>query len=582
MPTFVPRPVVTPTLFGAFELARSIDTSIGASLYLPWVQLPDWLELSGDKETWLLTRVQEAYMSLANPNNKSADEGVFRDHYANVIVTADDFLGQYPDSDGAIPVLMMLGHVHSYQVDWQRAPELLGQEYEQAIELLMQRHPERLPYVLNDLIDLGLPINWVQSGDLGMGDGEILLFTYQFSYGEPKGQALAFVKEPDSPWVFASIPTQYADGWKHSVRLHTIADINADGQAEVVVHLHHAYAGGTGLCVQVFTWDEGIWTDRVSWRPLGRLLYGSQPSPDAYYGESWLEDLDEDGIQEIVVSYVTGPPGGGNPSTVDIYQWDQATGMYTDTLPIKVQICGYHAFAEAERRRALGDLAGAISWYEEARRRWLAELDTPNSVCVRYPYPLTIAQSYQIQIAVQRQMSDNADSGGWGIYVNNLNDAYQVEAGETVVTERATLTGTLLVDQVQISLFQCDVEPCRIVGRFYPFTAYVQDWPSGNRLVCTTDSASHDYEDYDRDGWIDLRLRASWQCQVMDEGDMVLFGQQGPDLETTCLWDGHRFALSGSPLITPSTVLTGSLDAYPQLLEIEQDLLRLLDCSGDE
>ncbi len=562
MPTLAPRPVVTPTLFGAFELARLLDTGVYTSL--PSVQLPDWLELNGDRETWFLTRTHEAYIPLANPNG-----GFFKEHYSDVVVAADDFLGQYPGSDGAIPVLMMLGHVHSYQVGWHwgRLSESLGQEYEQAIELLMQRHPERLPYILNDLIDLGLPINWVQSADLGTENGTALLFTYQFSppYGESKGQAYAFVKEPNSPWVFTSIPTRYADGWQHNAWVHTIADINADGQIEIVVGATHVYAGGAGLWLHIFAWQDGVWVDRLSWNPLASTT-------DAYYGQFWLEDLDEDGVQEIVVYYYTGPPGGGNPTTIDIYQWNQVT--YTNTLPIEIKICGYHAFAEAERRRALGDLEGAIAWYEEARRRWLAELDTPDSVCMRQGQGIAsgkseIAQSYRVQVSVLNQIAGT--SSPW-----------QSSTWEHVSTPTNTLTATFHLDQEQIKLFRWDAFPWRIIGRFYLSTSYVQEWPSGEHLFCQTTTGNRDFNDYDGDKQNDLREMTRWQCQITDKGDKVLLEQAGPDIETVCLWDGHRLVLSSSQIVTPSTVLTGSLDAYPQLLGIEQDLLRLLDCSGDE
>ncbi len=59
----------------------------------------------------------------------------------------------------------------------------------------------------------------------------------------------------------------------------------------------------------------------------------------------------------------------------------KSLGVYTDTLPIATQICGYHAFAEAGRLRQLGDEVGARPWYQEAVRRLDAELEDSRSSC---------------------------------------------------------------------------------------------------------------------------------------------------------------------------------------------------------
>jgi hypothetical protein len=583
--TITSHPTITPMKVGSFELSYALDPEVAG--VLPIVRLPNWVELCGEKESASLAQVTRAYQPLTLPDGSGTLAEVFKVHYRDVVATADDYLGVFPDSDGAIPVLMMLGHVHSYQVGWHwgRSAELLGREYERAVALLLKRHPERLQYILDDLIELGLPINWVQATDRIIDNGEVLLFSYQFSapFGEPKGRIYGLVQESNHSWGFAPLPTRYAGGCQHSARVEIIEDVNADGRTEILVALEHVYAGGPGLWLNVFAWRDGGWTDRLSWNTLGRDLYWNPPSLDAYYGRFWLEDLNEDDVQEIVVGYPTGSPGGGNPTTVEVYQWDQAAEVYTNTRPIKVQVCGYHAFAEAERRRALGDLEGSIQWYEEARRRWRAELSTPNPVCLNYGTydwgKREIAESYQIQLAVQHRMSSESGDG-WGLYIRNINDEYQVEMGEvSLITETGAITG---VEgwQMRVNLFQCDVEPCRAVGHFYPSTVYTRDRSSGDRVICTG-GTRHNYDDRNGDGSDDLRQVTHWNCQVRDAQDAVLLGQDGPYIETTCLWDGRRFALSDSQVLTPAIVLTGTVGTS-QLAGVVEDLAGLVDCSGDK
>ena len=399
IPTIAPRSVTTSTRFGSFTLARSFDARALDSL--PVVQIPDWLKTSGAEETWFLTRTLESYTPLANLGGTKKE--VFNSHYADFIASADDYLGQYPDNDGTIPILMMLGHLHSFQVGWYwgRSPKLLGKEYEQAIRLLMERHPERLPYILNDLIDMGLPIDWAKSTDLGIKNFEALLFTYQFSplFGEPKGQLYAFVRDHDQVWKFAPLPTWYDQGgmYQYGVTVQSIADINHDGRDEIVVELQHAYAGGWGLRLHVFTRQAGEWIDRLKWNPQGDPL-----SPDAYYGSFGIED-NNPGSAQIVVHYYTGAPGGGTPTTIDIYQWDGK--VYTNILPIKPQLCSYQAFAEAERRRALGDLKGAIPWYHVARQQ--NDTNSADSSCSSNGWytQADVESSYQLEADILKQLT---------------------------------------------------------------------------------------------------------------------------------------------------------------------------------
>lgn len=362
---FVPAPTVTQ--YGPFSLQHLLYRYPPASF--PAVQVPSWLHLDEDLEKGLLEQVVAAYAPLVGV--KGNDKGLIQKHYGEVIVKADEFLGACPDGDGAIPVLMMLGSIHSFQIGWHwdRRPELLGQEYEQAITLLLQRHPERLSTILDDLIELGLPLSQAVSAQI---DGrQVLFFAYNFSspFGEPKGQIYTLMQQPDGSWSFIALPTEYG-GLVHGARVQTIADINRDGQDEVVVRLEHAWASGTGLNVQVFSWLDGTWRNRID-------------GAGAFEGDYWLEDPDGDGVQEIVLrSRLSG--GGPFRPYIYFFQWDTTADIYVDTLPVSTQVCGYHAYAEADRLRHGGNDAEADAWYQEAARRLRAEIAVAGSPCVQH------------------------------------------------------------------------------------------------------------------------------------------------------------------------------------------------------
>ena len=583
MPTVAPRPVLTRTQIGSFVLARAFDA--GSYDSLPAVQIPDWIKTSGAKETWYLTHTLESYTPLAGPSGTKKE--VFNSHYTDFVVSADDFLGQYPDSDGTIPVLMMLGHLHSFQVGWYwgRSPKLLGQEYEQAITLLLKHHPERLPYILNDLIDMGLPVDWVKSTDLGIKGFEALLFTYQFKplFGEPKGQLYAFVRDHNQPWKFAPLPTWYdSEGtYQYGVKVNSIADINHDGRDEILVALEHAYADGWGLRLHVFAWQDGEWADRMAWNPLSRLN-----APDAFGGSFWLENSNRSGLDNIVVHYW--PTGGvGVPASADIYQWNGTT--YTDGLPIKTQMCGYHALAEAERRRTLGDYAGALPWYSEARTRWRAEMISKDSPCRRdfQPNSLEIELSYNTELDLQRSLgkkyqADNACM----YYASSLRTDNQslLDIPQETGIQTETLTATLKLYQVRVNLTECSGQRTHVVGRFHLFdTMYSQTLKVGGEMDCSMDRLPiREFTSQKGNGLSDLRQVTQWRCSAYDSNYQSTFEQNGPTIETTCLWDGTRYALSSNQVISPSVVITGSLANNPPLIGIDQTLMNLVDCSGDK
>ncbi len=581
VPTVTPRPTLTVTQIGSFVFTRSFDNQLHDSL--PAVQIPDWIETSSARETWYLTRTLEAYMPFAASGGIEKD--VFNSHYADFLARADDFLGQYPDGDGSIPVLMMLGHLHSFQVGWYwgRSPKLLGQEYEQAINLLMKRHPARVPYILDDLMSMGLPIDWAKSTDLGMKDFESLLFRYQFSplYGEPKGQMYAFVREHNSPWKFTPLPTWYDQKgeYQYGVQIQSIADINGDGHDEIVVALEHAYAGGWGLRLQAFNWQDGKWIDRMEWNP-------HQP-PDAYYGSFGLENSDRRGVQQIVVHYYTGPPGGGNPTTLDIYQWDGT--VYTNTLPIVTQSCAYHAFAEAERRRRLGDLSGALQPYHLARRQGLSEFGVQNSPCQSDSWytPLDLELSYETEASLLVQLAGKQNYTMQDVcsyYTSSQPDHTQniIEIPQHTAIQSETLTETITYSPFHLNLTQCDSPSPRIVGKLnLPSWPYMKESSLGQvRCGQMFNPQAQAFVDQNQTSYLHQTLQ--WICDVDDANKKFILEVPSPIINTICQWNGDRYVLSSGQILTSSIPISWSQTLYPQLAGVEQGLMNLADCSGDK
>ncbi len=360
---FVPAP--TATQFGPFSLQHLVSSHL--PLAFPTVQIPTWLQVSQGGEKELLEEVASAYAPLLQ---EQEDWRKTQGYGEQVEDRATAFLEKYPGGDGAIPALMMLGNVHSCLNYTDTGQPTLGREYEQVLALLLQRHPERISTILDDLIDLGLPISQVVSAQVN--GRQVLFFAFQFSplHGEPNGRIYTLVQQPDDSWSFFPLPTRFSGNIRHGAQVQTIADINGDGQDEVVVRLDHAFADGTGLNVQVFSWREGAWHNQIGWA-------------GAFEGDYWLEDPDGDGVQDIVLR---SRMSGGGPFRPFIYffQWDPSSGTYTDTLPVAPQICGYHAYAEADRLFHQDDKAGADTWYQEAAQRLRAELAVAGSPCLEH------------------------------------------------------------------------------------------------------------------------------------------------------------------------------------------------------
>ncbi len=383
VPTLTPRPSSTPAPSptpGPFDLFPASAWQDPGPVTAPIssfqaVATPSWLVLSED-EAAALAEVAAAYDRLVHPPGKL--QKIVETSGESIALSIRDFLSEYPDGDGAIPALLMLGHMHDILYSYDLfAGEEIGQEYEEAVRLLLARHPERQQSLLHDLEELGLSVVKPQLVQL---DGQqVLLFGYSVYlwFGETNGKILTLVQQPDGSWNFAPLPTHYIAGWTYRVRIETIADINGDGKSEVVAALGHSYADGPGLVLNVFARQEGQWVERMSWDVLGH----AEGDTDAFYGQFWLEDMDGNDIQEFVVSYYLFPPGGGGDPLINIYQWDADRQLYVDTMPIVVQSCGYHAYAEAQRLRFAGDWEAALPWFAEAATRFEAELADKGSVC---------------------------------------------------------------------------------------------------------------------------------------------------------------------------------------------------------
>jgi hypothetical protein len=457
----------------------------------------------------------------------------------------------------------MAGHVHF--LDRTIPEEEKGHEYEQAIRLLLKHHPERVPYILDDLTALGLTINQVAHTNLGQADTELLIFVYQVypssAFATTRSRVYSLLREGDHSWQFATLSTWYADGWDYFAQIQAITDMNKDGQVEILIELIHVYAGGPGLKLHIFAWVEGQWQDRLAWNPAEGNGW------DAYYGRYWREDLNQDKRQELVIDYFSGPPGGGNPTTMEIYQWDETTAIYTNTLSISIQACGYHAFAEAQRLRAAGDLRGAIPWYQEARRRWWVELEEPDSLCMNGPGRANqrdITQSYWWELTTLDEISGT----------NNVWSFASIEPIAVLEQISTTLSVTRTVEQTRLNLFTCHTPTCAPIGRFYLTAIYRED-PG---LICHTVLASEKeastfyYAFWQKDEDT-IRQIARWQCKTTNGPRKLSFTVT---LEHICQREDIDFQLAKSRLIT------SDIRSYPQLFQLKERLAPLMDCSGGQ
>jgi hypothetical protein len=570
-PTPIATQPITSTQFGPFVLSRKLS---GPCFKPPEIKIPSWISF-GEKshevyyQREALTKVYDAYETLVN-YYETGDPFETPPGYLNVINAVDEYLGKYTDGDVLIPVLMMLGNAHSSQYD--RSPKILGHEYELAINLMLRRHPERLPEILNDLIDMGLPIADVKYIPLDHSGTRALLFTLHFLCfnGITSTRIYSLVGTSDGSWKFAALPTQYPNKEFHyMLELVTTDDINSDGLADITTESVYLYTDGIGFGLQAFNWEDGKWHDRMDWIAVGWR--------EAWNGNFWFEDLNDDNIQEIVVSYMDAP--GTFFPIIEVYQWDVKNRIYSNALPINTQVCGYHAFAEAERRRHAIDLVGAIAFYEKAHALWQSEMAKSSIPCQNFePSEHDLSYIAEIQNELEDAVTDK----------NALNATFKFHdytpLYKYIYDEATTKTGTIIQQIERENIFQCGILPCRVVGKVYQSISYSVRTPGVEYFDCRTSRYNNDTlpaQVQYKSQW-KLKQIIHWECEVSDKNIYTVFRQDGPDIQTICTWNGSRFVLSSSQIVKPAEITRGDLKDYPTLLQVFQISTQLADCSGEE
>ena len=558
---------ITSTQYGPFVLSRQLS---GPCFKPPEIKMPAWISF-GEKSHEIyyqreaLAKVENAYEALVNtyePFEPSPS-------YSNVINAVDEYLGKYTDGDVLIPVLMMLGNAHSSRYD--RSPKILGHEYELAINLMLRRHPERLPEILNDLIDMGLPIADVKYIPLDYSGTRALLLTLHFLCfnGITSSRIYSLIGTADGSWRFAVLPTKYPhEEWDYMLELVTTDDINGDGLADITTKSVWSYADGIGFGLQVFNSENRRWLDRMNWNATAR--------DDAWNGDFWFEDLNGDNVQEIVVSYLDSP--GVFHTVIEIYQWDAKSRAYNNTLPINTQVCGYHAFAEAERRRHSFDLVGAVAFYERTRILWQDEIKNPAMPCQQFkPSENDLSYVAEIQNELEDAVADkNVSTGTFKIHDYTPLHRY-------IYDEVTTKAETVSQQIERENIFQCGVLPCRVVGKAYQSVLYSVTTPGGEYFDCRTSRYDNDtlpaqveYQSHQL-----LTQVMHWECEIRKNSKTV-FRQNGPDIQTTCTWNGSRFAVASNQIVVPAKITLGDLKDYPTLPNLFRLAMQLADCSGDE
>lgn len=563
-PTETPTPIVSPSSVGPFVLSHWIGRPTNQRM--PQVNVPSWLD-TDEQEMASLLHVKELYDVFANGDFDSA----YQEDAPRILAAANEFLERYPNGDGAIPVLMIKGHINTYSIAWwlDGDSNLLGEQYERLIELLMRRHPERVSTILDDLLELGLPISQVKYAEMDQ-DTQALFFAYQFSppSGEPKGEIYTLVREKSRPWRFLPLPTHYDKGGQAGALVTTISDLNNDGQLEILVELEHAYAGGYGLVLNLFAWENEQWVERMDWKSIRQ---------DAYYGEFWLEDLDKNGIQEILVSYFIDSPMSGNPRTVEVYQWSTENNTYLNTLPIQTQPCGYYTWAEAERLYTKEDFQTALHWYQETRRRWLEEKADTDKRCVREVGP----DDFYIHWTFLRQKAAETEQIGANPFLGSqLWDTYPaLEQVDFASTD--SITSTVITTIRYANIYTCDVPDCRIIARYFLDISYWEKFPAQKILHCQTHESKSDFGynvKYDAEFVIQL---SRWNCAMTDQTTGQRLEWTDLQIVNVCAWDGKQYVQKEYRVIAPFLKSGTNYDAHRQLEAMPEKLAAMVDCSGD-
>jgi len=584
-PTATPNPTPAPRQLGSFVVTRRLQPGVAILWSLP--QVPVWFQV-GTAEAEALAVVERKFLGTwwGWEGNTYGEE-------ADFLASAMDYLARFPDSDGAILVLILQGHRRNFLATYNGADlSPVAQEYERAMRLLLREHPERRTYFIDDLVDLGIPIDWAQSTDLGYTDLEVLLFTYNtWNIGHGPGRLFALMHVGSEPWTLTQLladflvvhrpyGTPYDRDANFAVEVLAIDDLDADSEEEVVVMLRYLYFGGTwgspplvAARWQVLGWRQGHWDNLIDLHASGELLQDEQGLP----GELWIDDANGDGFDELVMQYPLGAlnePLSKGRRGIDIYQWDGHT--FTDTLPITFGNCAYQALAEVQRLHGLQDWRGMLLWLHEFRQRARAEIAWPGSPCAAHFQGKSSAwsvwdtsRSYALEIAALEQLLgpsyEPVDTCPYYAGIRPEHGPGFVEIPRHAEVTEFHLGQTL--KDLEINVVRCDSAPPRTAARL--------QWPDpGNfddafwEATCTAAWEAEPVVQFipgDNGEPNLLQQTTSWSCGAVDQ----------PLRWTTtaaCQWNIWRYVkLSGNVVSIGSEFLTP---------EQQDRLLQVTDCTG--
>lgn len=192
------------------------------------------------------------------------------------------------------------------------------------------------------LYDQSLPgVPFGSPGDLWIANGNGPIFRY---YNAPSSDIFEFL----APTIVK------------------VTDLTGDGLPELITD---AAVCGANTCFdnyRVIGLKDGVLTDLVLPLPAAD---GTPPSQaiSMSYADTRIEDIDADGLPEIVVHGGTsGSAGAGvvRPRT-EVWGWDGSAVSLTETI-LDPTAYRHHVLYEANSRMAAGDLTGAVALYETA------------------------------------------------------------------------------------------------------------------------------------------------------------------------------------------------------------------------
>lgn len=146
-----------------------------------------------------------------------------------------------------------------------------------------------------------------------------------------------------------------------------MADLTGDGLPELITDVTTCGVHTCTNSYRIIGRREGQLTDlQFVAAPPPQGADGPQPITMTY-ADTWLSDIDDDGLQEFLVHGGTiGSVGGGviRPHT-EVWGWDGTAVTLAETILDPTQY-RHHILYEANDRMAAGDLDGALALYESA------------------------------------------------------------------------------------------------------------------------------------------------------------------------------------------------------------------------